>query len=196
MKTIIIDDRKERKHQHWNNEKKALAEMLCQKGLLEICEELEGLDKLEECSIIAIHESYLKETDQREVVINYAKEKQKLLVLFSGGITHNGLYESGRLLKINSADFYLKVLSFISDNASEHDELLLLRFLYGSNWRLPLLLRYKNLIWMYGNVDDIDPENDDFSEEEEIRTLLFPGADALSVEWINDQLKKYREAAL
>ncbi len=195
MKTIIIDDRKERKHQHWNDDEESSAELLCQKGLLEIREELESYDKLEEYSTIAIHESYLKETNQHETMIKYAKEKQKFLVLFSGSITHNGLYESGRLLKINSADFYLKVLSFISDNVEEPDELLLLRFVYGSNWRLPLLLRYKNLIWMYGNVDDIDPENDDFSEEEEIRTLLFPGADALSVEWIDNQLKKYREGA-
>lgn len=196
MKTIIIDDRKERKHQHWNNEKESLAEMLCQKGLLEFREELRDLEKLGEYSIIAIHESYLKVTDQQEAVIKYVKEKKKLLILFSGGITHNGLYDSGRFLKINSAHFYIKVLSFISENTEEHDELLLLRFLYGSNWRLPLLLRYKNLIWIYGNAKDIDPEYDDFSIEEEIRSLLFPGEDALSLEWINNQIKEYREGAL
>ncbi len=195
MKTIIIDDRKERKHQHWSNVDNELAEDLCQKGVLDIREELKSFDELKDYSLIAIHESLLKETDRLEPVINYVKEKQKFLVLFSGGITRNGLYDFGKLMKINSADFFTKILPFISVNKEENNEVLLLKFLYGSNWKLPLYFRYKNLIWIYGDTNNIDPDNDDFSVEEEIRALLFPDSKTTSIDLktINEELDKYKE---
>lgn len=199
MKIVIIDDRKERKHQFWDAVKEERAKVLCQKGVLDIREVMGSFDELEEFQVIAVHESLLKETDQLVELIEYARRSQKLLALFSGGVTHNGIYDSGKLMKINAADFYNKVLPFVGENQNEDDvQLPLLHFLYGANWRLPLLLRYRDLIWNYGSaIDDPDPEkNPDYQTEEVIRAILLPGDDVIPLEWIEDELVKFREETL
>ncbi len=199
MKTIIIDDRKERKHQFWDDVKKEQASGLCQKGVLDIRETITiGIfDELEGFPLIAIHESLLKEKDRLSDVINYAKVREKLLILFSGGITHNGIYDSGRLMRINAEDFYNKVLPFVEENQNNDKiQLPLLQFLYGANWRLPLLLRYRDLIWNYESALDDPEENPDYQTEEEIRAILLPGNDVISLEWIEAELVKYREEPL
>ena len=202
MKTIIIDDRKERKHQFWDDVKKEQATRLCQKGVLEIREtmgtfdETKGVfDELEKFQLIAVHESLLKETNRLEELIDYAKGRKKLLILFSGGITHNGIYDSGRLMRINAEDFYNKVLPFVEENQNNDKiQLPLLQFLYGADWRLPLLLRYRDLIWNYGSALDDPEENPEYQIEEEIRAILLPGDDVISPKWIEDELIKYRKA--
>ena len=199
MKTIIIDDRKERKHQFWDDVKKEQATRLCQKGVLDIQETITTgtFDELEGFPLITIHESLLKEKDWLSDVINYAKGRKKLLILFSGGITHNGIYDSGRLMRINAEDFYKKVLPFVEENQNNDKiQLPLLQFLYGANWRLPLLLRYRDLIWNYESALDDPEENPDYQTEEEIRAILLPGNDVISLEWIEAELVKYREEPL
>lgn len=198
MKTIIIDDRKERKHQFWDdNVKKEQAIRLCQKGVLDIREGLGTFDELEGFLVIAVHESLLKETDRLKEVVDYAKGLNKLLILFSGGVTHNGIYDSGKLMKINAADFYNKVLLFVEENQNKNDiQLPLFHFLYGANWRLPLLLRYRDLIWNYGSTIDDPEENPDYQIEEEIRAILLPGDDVISLNWIEEELVKYKEETI
>lgn len=197
MKTVIIDDRKERKHQFWDSVKEEYAEMLCQKGVLDIREVIGAVDEIEEFQVIAVHESLLKETDQLVEFIDHAKTRKKLLILFSGGVTHNGIYDSGRLMKINAADFYNKVLPFVEENQNKDNiQQPLLHFLYGTNWRLPLLLRYRDLIWNYENAINDPEENPDYQTEEEIRAILLPGDDVISLKWIEDELVKFREETL
>ena len=198
MKTLIIDEREKRKYQFWDEKDEKKEEELHRKGLLDIREEIGTLGELEGFSVIAVHESLLKETGRFKEVIDYAKKKQNLLVLFSGGITHNGIYDSGRLMKINAADFYNKVLLFVEENQNEDNiQQPLLHFLYGTNWKLPLLLRYRDLIWNYGSaIDDDSDKNPDYQTGEEIREILLSGDDAISLEWIEDELVKFREETL
>ena len=141
MKTIVIDDRKERKRQHLTD-----SEVERLNSISEISENLPSHQELEEYSLLAIHESLLKESNLYNEIVSFAKKNDKLLILFSGGITQNSIFESGKIMKINSAEFYHKIIPFLSNYSENNGEYPLLKFLYGEEWRLPLLLRYKNLL--------------------------------------------------
>lgn len=189
MKIVVIDDRKERKKQHLTGDEIERLNALC-----EIRENMPLRQDLEEYSLLAIHESLLKESNLYNEIVEFAKRKGKYLILFSGGITQNGIYDSGTILKINSADFYLKITPFLSHYLKEAMDYPLLRFLYGDEWRVPLLLRYKNLLWKYGAIETSQMEltKSDDSIEYEIRELLMPNSDSISLEWIENELDKTR----
>lgn len=189
MKIVIIDDRKERKKQHLTDDEIERLNTLC-----EIRENMPLHQDFEEYSLLAIHESLLKESNLYNEIVEYTKRKRKYLILFSGGITQNGIYDSGAIMKINSADFYLKITSFLTHYSKEAMEYPLLRFLYGDEWRVPLLLRYKNLLWKYGVKESSQMEltKSDESVEYEIREVLMPNSDSISLEWIENELDKTR----
>ena len=187
MKTIIIDDRKERKHQYLDDETSKQLYSMC-----DIREELPSFLELGNYDLLAIHESLLKEKNQYEEIVKLAKENKKWLVLFSGGITQNYILNDGRFLKINSSDFYSRITTFLEKYSTSESNHLLLHFIYGEEWNLPLLLKYKNLIWIYGEeIESI--ESDDYYLEKNIREILSPGTNVLSMEWIEGELQKYRE---
>lgn len=189
MKTIIIDDRKERKKQHLTTD-----EIEKLKTLSDISETILPFQELEGYSLIAIHESLLTENNLYNEIVSFAKNNEKLLILFSGGIMQNCILESGKILKIISSEFYNKITAFLLKYSKENIEYPLLKFLYGEEWKLPLLLKYKNLLWKYGAIDSSKMvlNREDRSIEDEIREILIPDSDSITLEWIENEIDKTR----
>ena len=64
MKTIIIDDRKERKYQHLDDETLKRLYLIS-----DVREDLPSFQELEEYDLLAIHESLLKEKNQYDEIV-------------------------------------------------------------------------------------------------------------------------------
>ena len=67
----------------------------------------------------------------------------------------------------------------------------LLSFLYGTSWRLTLLLQYRYLLWEYEDLEEIDEDGDelDIRKEEEIRTALWPDGDYRTIEEVSEEIE-------
>ena len=195
-KTIIIDDRSERKKLHLSDASVSQLELLEKKGLLTLSDGY-GFDsissKLDEYDLIAIHRTFLTNSNIFNELIDYIKNKKKWGIIFSGGITQNTILLNGRQLNINSSDFYTERLPpFIEAFGYEPDLVNpLLSFLYGESWRLTLLLQYRYLLWEYDDPEDIEDSDNtfDIAKEEEIRTALWPDCDYRTLEEVSKEIE-------
>lgn len=195
MKTIIIDEREIRKQQYLGVGDEEKLNTMCT-----ISKDFESFQVFDEFSLLAIHQSLLIETGRFSDVLGYAEVMKKPLILFSGGITQNIVSNSGKLLKINAADFYSKITQFLMEYPEEQIDYPLLKFMYGKEWEKPLLLRYKSLLWKYGAKETSQMvnmiEKNDRELEYEIREILNQDSDTISTDWINNRLNEMKEAAL
>ena len=94
-------------------------------------------------------------------IVREAMEASRYLVLFSGSVSENMLFENGRVLRMNAEDFYSeRTVTFFASlqnvsrapqeavpNAGETDHLLL-KLLYGDDWAVPFAFRWRHLRWM------------------------------------------------
>jgi hypothetical protein len=195
-KTIIIDDRPERKKLHLSEDSISQLEKLVERDILTLSDG-EGYEsdfsKLDGYNLIAIHRTFLTNLNIFNEFIDYIKkDRDKWIIIFSGGNTQNTILLNGRQLNISSSDFYTERLtSFIEEFCKETDLANpLLSFLYGQSWRLTLLLQYRYLLWEYENLEEIDEYGDDIdiSKEEEIRTTLWTDGDYHTLEEVSDEI--------
>ena len=175
-KVVIIDDRKERKKLHLSEAALSSLEKLVLSGKLDVMESINDIEEIANYSLIAVHRSYLINSGVYNNLLDFIKKSKKLLIIFSGNISHNMIMNDGRQLNINASDFYIEKLpEFINRFSEEILESPLLQYIYGDSWKLSLLLQYRYLLWIYGDdVDEIDDEEDE-SLEERIRSILWNG---------------------
>ena len=175
-KVVIIDDRKERKKLHLSEAAISSLEKLVLSGKLDVMESINDIEEIANYSLIAVHRSYLINSGVYNNLLDFIKKSNKLLIIFSGNISHNMIMNDGRQLNINASDFYIEKLpEFINRFSEEILESPLLQYIYGDSWKLSLLLQYRYLLWIYGDdVDEIDDEEDE-SLEERIRSILWNG---------------------
>lgn len=166
-KVLILDDRIERKKTHMNdNSIKELSN--CESlGYLKMIigddSEKENLfHYCDEFSMLAFHKSWLESNELVKSIEEYAKSNHKFLVIFSGGIGQTILLNDYNYLSVNSALFYTEKLpKFIETLAKSDDiEFPLLQLLYGNNWRLPIYMKYREIVWK--GLKEGDDEYDNF----------------------------------
>ena len=150
-KILILDDRVERKKTHLNNDAIRKLSNCVSRGLLTMITG-EGVEKdksfqyCSDYSLVAVHKSWLDANELTMDIEQYAKKK--LLVIFSGGIGQTLLLNDYKYLRVNSADFYTNRLpDFIERYAISGIEQPLLQLLYGEAWRLPIYMKYRQLLW-------------------------------------------------
>ena len=199
-KIIIIDDRQDRKKLHLSDNSINELNNLESEGLLTI---VSGIDlsnlncSLGDYDIIAVHRSYLVNNNMFNSINDYIRNQEKYLIVFSGGISQNTLLNKGKLLNINSSDFYTSKLPvFIKEFCFETNwQSPLLKYLYGDTWRLTLLLHYRYLLWAYGNINDIDDSTDEVIAEE-LQDILWNGRCDITIEMVNNEIEKEKERRL
>lgn len=191
-KVIIIDDNPNRK-KPFQNESKSQLEILMSKGLLTTSNgkdlDFQSFELLEDFDLIAIHRTYLLKRRIINDLIDYIKNRDKWLILFSGGTTQNTILMNGKQLNINFSDFYNdRLIPFLDNfcNGSTMSSPLLL-FLYGDSWRLTLLLQYRYLMWEYENARNIKWQFDR-KREREIRNVLWADGNSRSIEEISEEI--------
>lgn len=166
-KVLILDDRVERKRTHMNdNSIKELSGCESLGYLKMIIGEDSEKEKLfhycDEYTILAFHKSWLVSKKLVTSIEEYAKRNQKYLIFFSGGIGQTILLNDYRFLSVNSALFYTEKLpKFIETYAKSDDiEFPLLQLLYGNNWRLPIYMKYRQILWK--GISEGDDELEEF----------------------------------
>lgn len=183
-KILIVDDRVNRQLQQFGKSNVNLISGNCDnRTSLPDYEKESSYDfenKLNGYSLIAVHLSWLKENRIQNEIIDYAKKNSKYLIVFSGGISQTNMIEK-YILFLNSKDFYSENL--VNLVSSELDDKCLYKVLYGDKWELCLLLRYRQIIWLYSNeedsVEDIKgriegTENDQLIDEFKMLKGVFP----------------------
>lgn len=185
-KILIVDDRVERqKSQLGENDFEELKTIPGVKLMYELPAE----EALGEYSLLAFHLSYLKQEKRLGEIQSYVQREGKQLILFSGGIAQHQFSEKGRRLTLNSRDFYSsQLIPFLKDFLKEDANDRLIKLLYGENWKLPLLVRFRHLLWQYGDLNgDL---NGDLQEE--IGALMALLGEAVKDEKsLNEEIEKY-----
>ena len=162
-KVLILDDRIERKKTHLDDRSISELNVCVSQGYLKMItgENLEKDDTFQYCddyAMMAFHRSWLVSNNLMTNLEEYAKRTQKYLVVYSGGIGQTILLNDYKYLSINSALFYTSNLpKFIETYAtSDEVEQPLLQLLYGNNWRLPIYMKYRQILWRGLSEEDKD----------------------------------------
>jgi hypothetical protein len=198
MKAILlIEDRYQRQKVFFNNyedlnEIEGLNNSIDNKKNQDL---VSSFTKIDECNrllgdyhLIILHRSYI-DNSKINTVEKYAKNNKKDLILFSGGIDQSNYSkeEESQILLINSRDFYSDNLIPFLNGYISGDINNLLYLLYGDNWRLPYLLRYRQLLVNQKYGDKI---GEDINEEEfyTIKEVLNYADKDIPIEKINNEV--------
>lgn len=101
--------------------------------------------------IIAIHKSYMDRNAYSSKLIATLSDKQKRLVVFSGGNYRQDLHFGGQLLVLSAKEFYSEnLIPFLEElSTEESSDVILEKLVYGNkNWELPVLAKIRNLEWL------------------------------------------------
>ena len=102
--------------------------------------------------VIAIHKSYMDRNALSSKLIATLSDKQKRLVVFSGGNYRQDLHFGGQLLVLSAKEFYSEnLVSFIEELSVEEkcSDVILEKLVYGiNNWELPVWAKIRNLEWL------------------------------------------------
>lgn len=189
-RVLIIEDRPERRKTIMSDNDFSELEKLKDKGWVTLDTKLpiskeELISVLSQYDLIAIHRSWMAQAGVGNVIEEFITNENKFLITFSGGITQNLLMNNRKRLNINSVDFYQRnLIAVIERYANDECSEPLLELLYGRSWKLPLLMQYRNILWLGGQT---------FNQEKEfaLRELLDDNAtDELKMEFINDLIEK------
>lgn len=189
-RVLVIEDRPERRKSIMSNNDFSELEKLKDKGWVTLDTKLpiskdELISVLSQYDLIAIHRSWMAQAGVGNVIEEFITNENKFLITFSGGITQNLLMNNSKRLNINSVDFYQRnLIAVIERYANDECSEPLLELLYGRSWKLPLLMQYRNILWLGGQT---------FNQEKEfaLRELLDDNAtDELKMEFINDLIEK------
>lgn len=187
---LLMDDREMRKRQYLSDEafrqlQEDCAEFLTLANTLPHGgAELE--EELKKHALIAIHKSWLDVHGLTNFVEDLTRREKIPFIIFSGGITQSLLTEGARRLNIGASAFYTNRLpDFFRAYAKGGMKQPLLELVYGKSWRLPLLLEYRQALWL-------DPESDAcYDLEEQLRDLPPNEMPAtLGKEWVDKEIEK------
>jgi len=160
-KVLILDDRIERKKNHMSNN--AITELTncVNRGYLALMtgegiEEDKSFQYCSDYSLLAFHKSWLDSNNLLMEIERYAKDNEKFLIIFSGGISQTLLLSDYKDLRVNSAGFYTDRLPvFIEKYAKSEFKQPLLELLYGKAWQIPIFMKYRQMLWR-GVSEDSD----------------------------------------
>ena len=162
-KIVIIDDRPNRPLLHLSAE---TFQNLKDLPNVQFVTKKEEVDYTQ-FDVIAIHRSYVVSANLGDELDNLIKNDSKYVVLFSGGVSQQTITDRGHRAILGSEVFYSShLLPFCRDLASDED-VQLYKLLYGiDTWRLPIMLRLRQLYWLDPDEDntDIDDEKDEIQE--------------------------------
>lgn len=157
---LIVDDRPKRPSLHLSIEE--LDEL---RSLVTMSETIE-VEDLDQYDLIAIHRSYVINKGLGDQLDNLINNNGLYVVLFSGGIGQPTISSKGDMAVIGSELFYSKNLIDFCKDLSSADSIQLYKLIYGVNqWKLPLLARLRQLIWM-------DPSGADFDYSQERKSIM------------------------
>ena len=115
---------------------------------------------LDEFDLIIVHRSYLIENNLYQNLLELSKKKSKYVVSFSGGTSQTNLINE-HFLETSAQNLYNKnrLESFVEEVTDTDNTIHLLELIYGKNWIVTLLVKYKHLVWQYeknipSNIDD------------------------------------------
>jgi hypothetical protein len=192
-KTLILDDRLERRNVLMKDKDTVELNNCVNKGWLTFITELPtSRDELEKVltnySMIAIHRSWMVDHGVENLIEEIIRRNNDYYIVYSGGISQNLLLNGRMRLNMNAASFYSENLPvMIKRYATGETTQPLLELLYGMSWKLALLLEYRNLIWLGGSEYDYDKEYD-------LRVLIADNAripnEQLSLDWIEREIQK------
>lgn len=191
-RVLIIEDRPERRKTIMRANDFLELEKFKENGWVTLKTEMpisreDLINELSQYDLIAIHRSWMTQTGVGNVIEEFLTNENKFLITFSGGITQNLLMNNRKRLNINSTDFYKhNLIEVIERFVNENEECSepLLELLYGRSWKLPLLMQYRNILWLGGQA---------FNQEKEfaLRELIDDNAtDELHLEFINGLIEK------
>ena len=162
---VIIDDRPIRPYLHLSDDiigkLKNLPNVLFATSINDVdCEQYD---------VIAIHRSYVVSANLSEELDNFVKNDSKYLILFSGGVSQQTISNRGHKAILGSEVFYSSRLLPFCENLSSEEDIQLYKLLYGiDTWKLPILMRLRQLYWLDPDKDDTDIDD----EKEEIEEAL------------------------
>lgn len=178
-KIVIIDDRPNRPLLHLSEESFQTLKELPNVQFVTSKEEVD----CSQFDVIAIHRSYVVSANLGDEFDNLIKNNSKYVVFFSGGVSQQTITDKGHKAILGSEVFYSpNLLPFCEDLDSDED-VQLYKLLYGiDSWRLPIMLRLRQLYWLDPDEDDTDIDD----EKEEIQESL--GID--TVDELEKEIKK------
>lgn len=155
-KVILIEDRTERMKKNLKEEKISLSgyaflDIYGKKYVEKFRKKLNmnDLKQLDQYAVIMTHQSVWKE-NERKTMKDYCKEKNKSLVFFSGGNSKSYYKEKPTaVLTIDVNKFYSSNLKVFLDYIKDYDQIDLPRLQYGKKWKLDVLLKSRNDIAVY-----------------------------------------------
>lgn len=178
-KVLLIEDRPDRQEQYLHKELidkiKTLENvyMPLEKECRVIIQNLNDLndEPLKEYLLIIIHRSSLSDNG-RNTVISHCRKEKKTLVFFSGGIGQSLFtFESFPYFILNSKDFYKESLpdflrNYVEDKIEHISELI-----YGDNWRLNVMITYRQILLLENIPRAIEPIKESFESIIKIKTI-------------------------
>ena len=159
LKVLLMDDRKAGQALALGEEELKKLESMPHVTLMYGYDYVPGSVCDSEYDLLAFHRKFLMDRGWLEAVVQEAASASKWLILFSGTVSENMLFESGHVLRMNSDDFYSgAVVDFIAslqDREAEEADHLLLKLLYGKNWQLPAECRRRREDWLSSSSDHV-----------------------------------------
>lgn len=148
---LIVEDRTQRMVQMFGQENLSALGKLDSVRLAEFLP-----DDYVDYDVIAIHRSYLDRNKLNSALFRFIDDKAKRLIVFSGGNSRQEMFKEGRILILTAREFYSdKLIPFLKDISQDGSELSLAKLLYGDEWKLPTLVKIRNLEWQIEDGKEI-----------------------------------------
>ena len=174
---LIIDDRPMRPYLHLTED---IVYKLQQLPNVNCRTSAEGVN-FEEYDVIAIHKSYATSNNLVNTLDKTISNGSKYIVYFSGGISQQAITRGGHQAIIGSDVFYSKHLFPFCEQLINDEDIQLFKLIYGlEQWRLPILMRLRQLNWM--NPDGEYDKKITLQKEDIIEAL---GLDNKQIEELN-----------
>lgn len=151
-KLLIIEDKTDRQRNFVSSEKLDIFNNILKNAIDEDCTTIleqfkkDNFNILEEYEYIAIHESVFKSYEEEifEKVKKYIKDKDKKLILFSGGLFNVFLQKPQNILYLSDYIFYSNLEIFLNNLDKKIEDILMLA--YGEHYIITTLLEIKKSI--------------------------------------------------
>lgn len=151
-KLLIIEDKTDRQRNFVSSEKLNIFNNILKNVIDDDCSKIleqfmeDNFNILEEYEYIAIHESIFKSYDEEifEKVKKYIKDKDKKLILFSGGLFNVFLQKTQNILYLSDYSFYSNLEIFLNNLNKKVEDILMLA--YGEYYIINPLIAIKNSI--------------------------------------------------
>lgn len=161
-RVLIIDDRPKRPFLHLPE---TTVRTIQQLQNVDLKASAKGVD-FGAYDIIAIHKSYATSNNFGNMLDNLILDNAKYIVYFSGGISQQVINQNGHQAILGSEVFYSKNLLPFCEQLLSSEDIQLFKLIYGvDHWKLPILMRLRQIYWM-------DPKGEDFRLDDERQDII------------------------